>query len=168
MSIIWVFLESLEYWTLLGAWLELESEAHTIWAKLSVSCARNGSFFYLIILRLSGRAIKSQILCLYFSETGKWIKLGPNNSNSSHDHFRSHFPKLSHSSKNCHIHYHFFCLDISLLLIFIRPKQTTGRATDQGSTEDNRVTVTWQDHTRDKDEIVITIQEKTFIINHQL
>ena len=108
MSIIWVFLESLEYWTLLGAWLELESEAHTIWAKLSVSCARNGSFFYLIILRLSGRAIKSQILCLYFSETGKWIKLGPNNSNSSHDHFRSHFPKLSHSSKNCHIHYHFF------------------------------------------------------------
>lgn len=108
MSIIWVFLESLEYWTLLGAWLELESEAHTIWAKLSVSCARNGSFFYLIILRLSGRAIKSQILCLYFSETGKWIKLGPNNSNSSHDHFRSHFPKLSHSSKDCHIHYHFF------------------------------------------------------------
>ena len=55
------------------------------------------------------------------------------------------------------------------VLIFIRPKQTTGRATvDQGSTEDNRVTVTWQDHTRDKDEIVITIQEKTFIINHQL
>ena len=57
----------------------------------------------------------------------------------------------------------------SCVLIFIRPKQTTGRATvDQGSTEDNRVTVTWQDHTRDKDEIVITIQEKTFIINHQL
>ena len=78
--------------------------------------------------------------------------------------------------QNCHIRPKivtfiiiFFCLDISLLLIFIRPKQTTGRATvDQGSTEDNRVTVTWQDHTRDKDEIVITIQEKTFIINHQL